>query len=120
MAEINEDSILDTIKNIVGIPSDITDFDVPIKASINGAIVTLGQLGVGPSAGFIVTSKDDVWTSITDDITQLPLIKNYISLKTTLIFDAPTNAFLVTAIKEQIQEIEFRLNTNAEGDFDAE
>jgi hypothetical protein len=112
-----EDSILNTIKDMVGIPVDIADYDTPIKASINNAILILSQLGVGDPSGFVVTSATQQWSDYITDKTQLGMVRTYLYLKTSLQFDPPTNAFLVTALKDQITELEYRLNCNAEGDF---
>lgn len=119
MADTPEDSILNTIKTMLGIPIEIPDFDMPIKVAINSAILTLGQLGVGTVSGFTVSTSDELWSSYVTETSQLEMIKSYIFLKTELTFDPPTNAFLVTAIKEQIAELEYRLNINAEGDLNA-
>ena len=43
------DSILNTIKKLLGIDADDDSFDVDITIGINAAIFNLSQMGVGPN-----------------------------------------------------------------------
>ena len=77
--------------------------------------MVLNQLGVGPKQGFFIRNKDAKWTDYIVDESNIESIKTYIYLRVRLLFDPPTNSFLVEAIKSQIAEIEWRLNVQAEG-----
>lgn len=109
------DSILTSIKKLLGITEEDTSFDTDIIMFINSAIMALQQLGVGPSTGFCIYSKEDVWEDLLGDSVSLEAAKIYVFLKVRLVFDPPQNSFLVEAIKNQIEELAFRINIQAEG-----
>lgn len=103
------DSILTSIKKLLGIQETYTNFDEDIIIHINTAFATLNQLGVGPVEGFMIEDSSEVWT---DYITEcnLTMVKSYIFLKVKLLFDPPTNTPLLESIKANINEMEWRLN----------
>ena len=96
-------SILDSIKQMLGINADDTNFDSELIIYINGALMVINQLGVGPN-GYIIEDALNTWDEFLIDRTDLELVKTNIYLRVRLIFDPPQNSFLVNAIKEQIQE----------------
>lgn len=104
-----EDSILLTIKKYLGIESSIKHFDPDIIMCINSTLSILTQLGVGPDDGFSITSESDTWESLIGLNHQLNMIKNYIALKTRLIFDPPTISAVLKSYEEQIKEYEYRI-----------
>lgn len=108
------ESILDTIKKMLGIESDYTHFDIDIITNINTAFLNLQQIGVGPKSGFSITDNTAKWSDYISG-ENLEAVKTYIYLKVRLLFDPPTNAFLVDAMERQIREIEWRLNVQVEG-----
>lgn len=108
------ESILTSIKKMLGIEPDFTHFDNDIVIYINSALMVLNQLGVGPEAGFIITGNTEIWKDFLFDRTDLEAIKTYIYLKVRLVFDPPTNSFLVDAIEKQISELEWRINIQSE------
>lgn len=105
-------SILLTVKKMLGIDEAYDAFDTDIITNINSVFLTLNQLGVGPS-GFQIAGDDDEWPDFVDPI-EYPGIQSYVYLKVRLLFDPPTNSFLVENIQKQIDEFEFRLNVQAE------
>lgn len=110
-----ETSILTSIKKLLGVEEDYTHFDHDITIHINSAFFNLNQLGVGPIVGFRIEDKEAVWTDFVGERLDLESVKSYIYLKTRLVFDPPQTSFLIDAIKNQIQELEWRLNIQAEG-----
>lgn len=108
-------SILTSIKKLLGIEEDYTQFDADIIPHINTALMTLNQLGVGPENGFAIQDKTTVWTDFIGPRTDIEAIKTFVYFKTRLAFDPPQNSFLVEAIKQQITELEWRINIQAEG-----
>lgn len=108
------DSILTSIKKLLGIEEGYEHFDADIIIGINSAIMALTQLGVGPSAGFMITSKIEAWSDFIGDRIDLQAVKSYVYLKTKLIFDPPTNSFMNDAIDRQLKEFEWRLNIQAD------
>jgi len=105
-------SILDSIKEMLGIDSAATNFDKELIIYINGALMILTQLGVGPIQGYSITDKANTWTEIIEGRTDLDAVMTDAYLRVRLIFDPPQNSFLVTSIKEQIQEYDWRISIN--------
>lgn len=103
------DSILDSIKQQLGIGLDDTSFDKELVLHINGALMVMTQLGVGPDEGFRITGTNETWAQFLGDRTDLELVKSDVFLRVKLIFDPPTNSFLVNAINDQIKENDWRI-----------
>ena len=103
------ESILDSIKVMHGIGDDDTSFDKELVMHINGALMVMTELGVGPIAGYSITGKDQTWTEFLQGRTDLDLVFNDVYLRVKLIFDPPQNSFLVTAIERQIKEYDWRI-----------
>ena len=109
------DSILTSIKKLLLIPEEYTQFDDDIIMHINSAFTTLTQIGVGPSTGFYIEDSGAYWTDFIEDLSKLQAIKTYVYLKVRLVFDpASLGAATLTAYERQIQELEWRLNAIAE------
>ena len=109
------ESILTSIKKLLGPEETDTQFDEDIIIYINSAIMRLNQLGVGPSEGYSIKDKENEWSELIGTRKDLDAVKSYIYLKVRLIFDPPQSGFLVDAIKSQITELESTLNIQAEG-----
>lgn len=105
-----EDSILLSVKKNLGIEPSLTHFDPDIIMCINSALDVLTQLGVGPVEGFSITSEIETWDELIGEDKRLNMVKNYLTLKTKLIFDPPTGNAILECYKEQIKEYECRLN----------
>jgi hypothetical protein len=103
------DSILGSIKKMLGIGVDDTNFDHELILHINGALNIVNQLGVGPSEGFLITDVTQNWQSFIGTRTDLEIIKTDIFLRVRLMFDPPQNSFLVSAIQKQIEEYDWRI-----------
>lgn len=110
-----EQSILNSTKKILGIAEDYTVFDLDIITHINTAFSTLAQLGVGPTAGFMINDAEEVWTDfIPEGDFQYNSVKSYVFLKVRQLFDPPQTSYLISATEKQIEELEWRLNTHRE------
>ena len=107
------DSILNGIKKCLGIAADYTAFDTDIIIHINSVFRVLNQLGVG-SNSFRLTSATDKWSDFLGNGNGLDDVKTYTYLRVRMIFDPPTNSFLVTSMKEMCQELEWRLNVQVD------
>ncbi len=103
------ESILTSIKKLLGITEDYEQFDTDIIIHINSAFSVLTQLGVGPEAGFYIADSDAAWTDFVND-SRLEMIKTYVYLKVKLVFDPPTSSGVIDAINRQISELEWRIN----------
>ena len=104
------DSILDTIKQMLGIPSTDTAFDTDIIVHINSIFMALNQLGVGPATVYNITDNTAVWTDFTTDVVMYSAVRSLIYLKVKMAFDPPGTSFTQEAFKNQIQEWEWRLS----------
>ena len=102
-------SILGSIKQMLGIDQADTSFDDELVMHTNGALMIMTQLGVGPSGGFMITSDAEEWTDLLGDRTDLNLVSTAVYLRVRLIFDPPQNSFLVAAIEKQIAEYDWRI-----------
>jgi hypothetical protein len=108
------ESILTETKQSLGIAPSVTVFDNEIRMHINSVIGKLTQLGIGPSTGFEITSDTETWEDLlVDDLTLSP-VKTYVHLQVKLLFDPPANSWLTVAMKEQIQELTWRINETRE------
>lgn len=103
------ESILDSIKHMQGIDQSDTSFDQELILFTNGALMVMTQLGVGPSTGFRILSATETWSDFLGTRTDVDLVFTAIYHRVRLAFDPPQNSFLVTSIKEQIQENEWRI-----------
>lgn len=109
------ESILTSIKKMLGISESYEHFDTDIIIHINSVFMDLNQLGVGPSNGFVITDEDDIWSDYIEDITLLQAVKSYMYLRVKLLFDPSSiGSSTLAAYERQIQQWEWRLNIKAE------
>lgn len=109
------ESILTSIKKLLGIAEEYTHFDNDIIMHINSVFTTLTQLGVGPSEGFFIEDDSTYWTDFIEDMTKIQAVKTYIYLKVKLVFDpGSVGSSTLAAYERQISELEWRLNMIAE------
>ena len=110
-----DESILNSVKKILGIAPDYDAFDTDIIIHINSVFASLNQMGLGPDEGFMIEDETTEWGSFLLDDMRLNSVKTYIYLRVRVLFDPPTTGFTLTAIQEQIKEFEWRLNVYREG-----
>lgn len=104
-----ENSILVSIKKLLGIASDYTHFDQDIILQINSAFSTLNQLGVGPAQGYHIDGASNLWSEFIDD-DRLNFVKTFVQIKVKLAFDPPTSAALMDSYNRQLDELTWRLS----------
>lgn len=102
------ESILQSIKKLLGIQSEYDAFDPDIIIHINTMFAVLNQLNIGPKDGFLIESTEETWDQYITK-TNLTMIKSFIYLKVKLIFDPPSSTAVIESINRTIGEIEFRL-----------
>lgn len=114
------ESILTSIKKLLGIAEDYRQFDADIIMHINSVFMVLTQLGVGPSTGFFIEDEIAEWSDFASDINTIQAVKTYIFLKVKLLFDpGSVGASTLASYERQIQELEWRLNVAGEQKSDA-
>lgn len=116
---IESPSILVSTKAALGVPEEHTAFDAMILMHINSVLSTLEQLGVGPDGGLYVTSKSQEWADLIGTDNRLNAVKSYMHLRVKMLFDPPDIGFVLTAMKEQIKEAEWRLNVTVDDEIES-
>lgn len=111
------ESILDTIKKMLGVESEYEAFDVDIIVGINSALMALHQIGVGEEP-FLITGKEETWNDYFSGRPDIESIKTYIFLKVKMGFDPPTSSFVLEAQKELLKEYEWRIYIQCDRDKD--
>lgn len=110
----NQDSILISIKKLLGLSSDYNAFDQDIIIHINTVFMALNQLGIGPEDGFSIEDDKAVWTDFIKDNKKLKSVVTYVYIKVKLVFDPPLSSTVMESFKQTANEIEWRLNVEAE------
>lgn len=110
-----EESILTSIKKLLGIQSDYTHFDNDIIIHINSVFMILNQLGVGPEKTYSINGSANKWDEfISPDNSNFESVKSYMHLKVKLLFDPPASSAVTESMNRLISELEWRLNVAAE------
>lgn len=113
------ESILTSIKKLLGIDESYTHFDPDLIMHINSVFSILAQIGVGPANGFSITGKSETWSDfIGQNGNRFSLAKSYMHLKVKLLFDPPLSSAAIESINRQISEFEWRLSVAADPDGD--
>lgn len=111
---MSNDSILNSIKKLLGISAEDTDFDTDVILQINSALAVLTQIGVGPSSGFSIADASSTWSEFISTDKRLEFVKTYVYLKVKVAFDPPMSSAVMEAMKQQISELEWRILVAAE------
>lgn len=108
------DSILTSVKKLLGIAEEHTSFDTDIIMHINTVFGILNQLGVGPETGFTIEDDSAIWGDFISDAATLQSVKSYMYLKVRLMFDPPTSSVVMESMNRMISELEWRINTTVD------
>lgn len=109
------ESILTSIKKLLGIPEEYEQFDADIIMYINSVFSILTQLGVGPSAGYQITDKYSTWEEYLNDNPLLSDVKAYMCMKVRLMFDVTTlPSSVIEVYNRQIAELEWRISATVD------
>lgn len=103
-----QESILTSIKKLLGITADYKHFDTDIIMHINSVFMVLMQLGLGPEDGFSISDDSATWSDFIANKKWLETVKSYVYLRVRLLFDPPQNGTLMNAMEKQIAEFEWR------------
>lgn len=112
----SKESILISIKKLLGITEEYKQFDPEIIIHINSVLTILTQLGVGPAEGFAIEGEEDEWSDFIQDpnAVQFNAMKTYVYLRVKLAFDPPLSGTTTASMERMISELEWRLNISAE------
>lgn len=109
------ESILTSIKKLLGITEDYEHFDPDIIIHINSVFLILNQLGVGASDGFSISDKTATWDDfLGEGNNNLEAVKSYMHIKVRLLFDPPLSSTVTECLNRSASELEWRLNVAAE------
>ena len=108
------DSILNSIKKLLGIDPDYTEFDADIIMHINSVFMILRQIGVGPKEGFFISDSTTEWSDYISDMSKLEMVKSYVYMKVRIIFDPPSTSSLLDSMKQLISEYEWRISVQVD------
>jgi hypothetical protein len=103
------DSILQTIKQCIGIDNSYNAFDNDIIMHINSVFMILNQLGAGPKSGYTISDDSNTWVEFSENNLLVNIVKTYMALKVRMLFDPPTSGTLSDCIERQISECEWRI-----------
>lgn len=112
MTTMGTDSILTSIKKMLGIMEEYEHFDMDLTIHINTVLSILTQLGIGPSTGFSIIDETTTWSDWTSLPKDLELVKTYLFLRTRLLFDPPTSGSVASSYEDVIKELEWRMVTS--------
>lgn len=103
------ESILISIKKLLGIAEEYEHFDADLIMHINSVFSILTQLGVGPSEGFSIKDEVAVWTDFIPEKSKIEFVKSYMHLKVKLLFDSPLSSAVIESMNRSISELEWRI-----------
>ena len=103
------ESILTSIKKLLGIAEEYTHFDADLIMHINSVLSILTQIGVGPAEGFSIEDKEDTWTDFIPESQKLEFVKSYVYMKVKLLFDPPISSAAIESINRLTSELECRI-----------
>lgn len=111
-----DDSILNSIKKLLGLSPDYHAFDQDIAIYINTAFSNLHQIGVGPDEGFHITGPSETWVEFMEPggVSNLNGVKTYVYITVKKIFDPPGASNHLAALDAVLEEITWRISTRRE------
>lgn len=107
-----ENSVLLSIKQVLGINPEDTSFDVNVKMAINTAITFLYDVGLAEAEEMVVVDENMTWDELLGGRTDIEYVKTYVYQKTRMIFDPPTSSAALDAMDRSIKELEWRICNN--------
>lgn len=106
---MDEESILDSVKEFLGIMPEYRHFDSVLIPLINSVFSELNQISsILPE--FYIVDENSKWSEYIGDMNSLGLVKPYVSNKVKMNFDAPTNSALTESINRTIDRLEWRIS----------
>lgn len=118
-----DESILTSVKKVLGIPEYYEHFDQDILLHLNSVMSILHQLGVGPENGFVVEDDSTTWSDLFDgdiDTNKMMHVKSYVCLRVRLLFDPPASSGAIDAMERQMRELEWRITVTRDPRDDSE
>lgn len=105
-----DESVLDSVKKLLGISAECTDFDNDIIMHINSVISILDQLGISPEKRLFISDSSAKWSELINDDSRLNLVKSYVYGKVRLLFDPPASSSVLSSLERTVSELEWRIS----------
>ena len=102
-----EDSILISVKKMLGLDSGYDAFDMDIIMHINSVFFIMYQMGIGKQ--FKIEDEGSSWGDYLEGREDLEAVKTYMYAKVRQMFDPPTSGILSDALDRTVKELEWRL-----------
>lgn len=103
------DSILTSVKKLLGLTEEYTAFDPDLIMHINSVLMILNQMGVGPEKPFSISDATATWSEFCENKADIEAVKSYVALKVRMLFDPPQSSTTMEATKNLAAELEWRL-----------
>lgn len=104
------DSILLSVKKMIGLDPSYDVFDLDIITYINSVLVVLSQIGLNKGTIKSISGDEETWEDLLgEDHEDLNTVKTYVYMKVRLMFDPPASSVIVDSINKTISELEWRI-----------
>lgn len=112
------ESILNSVKDFLDIPveEDETHFDAQLMVHINTFLRRLNQLGVGVE-NFSITSAEQTWGDFLTNEAKYKQAKEYVFLRTKMLFDPPSSGTAAKSYEEVSRELETLMYWDADNEL---
>ena len=111
---MNDESILNSTKKLLGLDESYEAFDLDVVTAINTCLATLAQVGVGPETGFQIEDDTTTWRSLLGEDPRLNLVRSYVFLSCRMQFDPPPTSFAIAAVEKQLDQLIWRIKVVAD------
>ena len=108
------DSILTSVKKLLGLTEEYTAFDTDLIMHINSVLMILNQMGVGPEKPFSISDATATWSEFCQQRADIEAVRSYVALKVRMLFAPPQSSTVMEATKNLISELEWRLYTECD------
>lgn len=108
------ESILTSIKKLLGIAEEYEHFDADLIMHINSVFSILTQLGAGPAEGFFIEDKSAVWSDFIPEKSKIQCVKSYMHLKVKLLFDPPLSSAVIESMNRMADDFQWRIMVAAD------
>lgn len=102
-----DDSILNSVKKMLGLDSGYDAFDMDIIMHINSVFFIMAQMGIGKQ--FKIEDAGSSWSEYLEGREDLDAVKSYVYVKVRQLFDPPTSGIMTDALDARVRELEWRL-----------
>lgn len=107
-----EESILVSVKKLIGLAPEDDSFDTDLIVHINSAIDVLRQMGI--NSELYVEDETLTWGDYLPSDEYLQMVKSYVYMKVKKWFDPPQNGTAMEALNSSIAELEWRINVTVD------